>query len=158
MDSLKLAVRKLRSFWGLDRSSRWLLLQALLFFPLVILSLKFRGLKRTQSDLVRLLPPGKILLQDSDRTSKIIQTISMVQLAAKYFQPWVKCVQKSLLLWGLLRHQGINSELRIGVKRDAETFEAHAWVEYEGFVLNDTQNVRDRFAMFDRPIEVNFPS
>ncbi|MBE9198371.1 MULTISPECIES: lasso peptide biosynthesis B2 protein [unclassified Nodularia (in: cyanobacteria)] len=166
MDWLKLAVRKLRSFWGLDRNSRWLLLQALLFFPLVTLSLKFGGLKRTQSDLVRMLPPGKIVLPDSeltsqrlrDRSCKIIKTISMVQLAARYCQPWAKCLQKSLVLWGLLRHQGINSELRIGVKRDAESFEAHAWVEYEGFVLNDTQNVRDRFAMFDRPIEVNFPS
>ncbi|MDB9373324.1 lasso peptide biosynthesis B2 protein [Nodularia sphaerocarpa] len=158
MDSLKLAVRKLRSFWGLDRNSRWLLLQALLFFPLVTLSLKFRGLKRTQSDLVRVFPPGKILLQNSDCSCKIIKTISMVQLAARYCQPWAKCLQKSLVLWGLLHHQGINSELRIGVKKEAESFEAHAWVEYEGFVLNDTQNVRDRFAMFDRPIEVNFPS
>ncbi|HYW22394.1 MAG TPA: lasso peptide biosynthesis B2 protein [Nodularia sp. (in: cyanobacteria)] len=157
MDWLKLAVRKLRSFWGLDRNSRGLFLQAFLLLPLVALSLNSRGLKSTQLILARLLA-AKILPQNSDCSCKIIKTISMVQLASRYCQPWAKCLQKSLVLWGLLRHQGINSELRIGVKREAETFEAHAWVEYEGFVLNDTQNVRDRFAMFDRPIEVNFPS
>ena len=158
MDWLKLAIRKSRSFWGLDGNLRQLLLQALLLLPLVGLSLKLWGVKCTQTSLVRLLPPVKIPPQNSDRLSKIVNTTRMVQLAANYYQPWVKCLQKSLVLWGLLRHQGIDSELRIGVRREATDFEAHAWVECEGFVLNDVRDVRDRFATFERPIEVNLPS
>lgn len=156
MDWLKLGIRKYRSFWGLDGNSRWLLLQALLLLPLVALSLKWRGVKWTQGGLARLLPVTE--LSPDDRISKIVQTTRMVQLAVKYCQPWAKCLASSLVLWGLLRHQGIDSELRIGVRREATNFEAHAWVECEGFVLNDAGNVRDRFAMFDRPIEVNLPS
>lgn len=158
MDWLKLAIRKCRSFWGLDRLQRWLLLQALLLLPLVALSLKWWGVKWTQGGLARLLPAAKMPLWAGDRISKIVQTTRMVRLAVKYCQPWAKCLQKSLVLWGLLRHQGIECELRIGVRREASNFEAHAWVECEGFVLNDAGDVRDRFATFDRPIELNLPS
>lgn len=105
--------------------------------------------------LARLLPASKNSLKNSDRTHKIIKTIRMVQLAARYYQPWANCLKKSLVLWALLRHQGISSELRIGIKRDTDNFEAHAWVECDGVALNDTLNVRDRFAMFDRTIDVN---
>ncbi|MGK7876616.1 MAG: lasso peptide biosynthesis B2 protein [Xenococcaceae cyanobacterium] len=158
MDWLKLVVCKSRSFWGLDGNSRWLLLQGFLLLLLVALSLKFWGVKRTQTALARLLPAAKIPLQNGDRPGKIVKTTRMVQLAARYCQPWANCLKKSLVLWGLLRHQGINSELRIGVRWEAKNFEAHAWVECEGVALNDTQDVRDRFAMFERPIEVNLPS
>ena len=178
MDWLKLAIRKYRSFWGLDGNSRWLLLQGFLLLPLVAVSLKFWGLKRTQAGLSRLLPakqkkPGFCdnfgnnseigekksgFLPVSDRSSqilqtKIVKTTRMVRLAARYCQPWAKCLQKSLVLWGLLRRQGINSELRIGVRREGGNFEAHAWVEFEGCAINDARDVRDRFATFERSIE-----
>jgi hypothetical protein len=148
--SIKL-INKFRNFWNLDWNSRWLLLQAFLLLPIVALSLKIWGVKRTQMALARLLIP----LQNSENPSKIIKTIRMVQLAARYYQPWANCLKKSLILWALLRHQGINSELRIGIRRDTDNFEAHAWVECDGVVLNDSLNVRDRFAMFDRTIDVN---
>jgi len=154
MDWLKLVARKFRRFWKLDRNSRWLLLQAFILLSLVTLFLKFWKVKHAQIALIWLLPAPKISLYKSDHISKIKQTIQMVQLAAIYCQ-WAKCLPKSLVLWGLLRHQGIeNSELRIGVRRDAENFEAHAWVECEGIALNDTLDVRSRFAMFDSPIEL----
>ncbi|MEO1428197.1 MAG: lasso peptide biosynthesis B2 protein [Cyanobacteria bacterium J06632_19] len=155
MNWLKLVIRKSRKIWRLDRNSQWLLLQALLLLPLVAISLKFWGLKRTQTGLARLLPSAKNQVENSLRHSQIIKTIAMVRLAARYYQPWANCLKKSLVLWGLLRHQGIESELRIGVQREAIKFEAHAWVECEGFVLNDTPDVRDRYAMFESPIEVN---
>ncbi len=163
MNWLKLLIRKSRRIWGLDRNSRWLLLQAFLLLPLIAISLKLWGLKPTQAGLARLLPAAKIPVENSVqhpsvadiRHSKIIKTIGMVRLAVRYCQPWANCLKKSLVLWGLLRYQGIESELRIGVRRETVKFEAHAWVECEGFVLNDTPNVRDRFAMFERAIEVN---
>ena len=47
------------------------------------------------------------------------------------------------------------SELRIGVQCQGEKFQAHAWVEYEGYPLNDSADVRKRFATFESAI--NFP-
>lgn len=179
MDWLKLAIRKCRSFWRLDGDDRWLLLHSFLLLGFVAISLKFWGFKRTQAALAKLLEKKKPgfynnvgnnseiwekkkkpgfcdnvggeaeIWEKKPGFYKIIKTTRMVQLAARYCQPWANCLKKSLVLWGLLRRQGIESELRIGVQKEEENFAAHAWVEYEGFVLNDRQNVRDRFSMFD---------
>jgi len=40
----------------------------------------------------------------------------------------------------------------IGVRKATGRFEAHAWVELRGVVLNDSADVRERFAAFDRAI------
>ena len=63
-------------------------------------------------------------------------------------------MQKSLVLWFLLRCQDIDSELRIGVQRNQGEFQAHAWIERGGIVLNDSPTVRQQYAVFEHPIEV----
>jgi hypothetical protein len=57
-----------------------------------------------------------------------------------------------LTLWWLLRRRGIDGELRIGVRKVAGQFQAHAWLEYCGAVLNDRADVSQRFASFGRSI------
>jgi hypothetical protein len=47
------------------------------------------------------------------------------------------CLSQSLTLWWLLCRAGIESQLRIGVRRNADKFLAHAWIELAGFPLND---------------------
>ena len=59
------------------------------------------------------------------------------------------CLTRSVTLWWLLRRRGIDSEIRIGVRRADGRLEAHAWVELEGVVLNDAQDVGERFAAFE---------
>ncbi len=44
---------------------------------------------------------------------------------------------------------GIDGDLRIGVARDGDAIDGHAWVEYRGQVLNDAPDVATRFAVFD---------
>jgi hypothetical protein len=46
----------------------------------------------------------------------------------------------------------VNSDLRIGVRLIEGRLEAHAWVEYQGKPINDTQDVSERFAAFDGPL------
>lgn len=155
MNWLKSTVHKFYRFWKLDKDSKWLLLQAFVLLPLVTLFLKFSKLNHTQTVLMWLLPTPNISLNESDRFFKIKNTVQMVQLAANSY-PWANCLPKSLVLWRLLHRQGIDSELRIGVHRDTKAFEAHAWVEYEGFALNDASDVRSRFAMFNASIGMPF--
>ena len=63
--------------------------------------------------------------------------------------PRVTCLARSLTLCALLERRGERPALRFGVPRDdaQEPFEAHAWVELDGEVLNDTVDVRERFAL-----------
>ncbi len=54
----------------------------------------------------------------------------MVNIAALRgpFRP--TCLERSLVLWWLLQRDGIQSDLRIGVRKDEGELKAHAWVEY----------------------------
>jgi hypothetical protein len=56
---------------------------------------------------------------------------------------------KSLTLWWLLVRQGIPSHLRIGIRKEEEKFEAHAWVECDGTALNEPDEHHHHYSAFD---------
>ncbi len=58
------------------------------------------------------------------------------------------CLQRSAACVCLLRRQGVPAELIIGVR--TFPFEAHAWVELDGHVLNDNLGYVGRFLVLDR--------
>jgi len=153
MNGLQLGRRKLSSFWSLDGVVKLLVLQALLWLPVVTLSLKWWGFKWTQARLCQFFPLRESGKTGDDLADRVLQVNQAVRLAAKYCQPWAKCLQQSLVLWSLLRHQGIDSQLQIGVQYKEGEFAAHAWVEWEGWAINDTQDVRDRYAAFERSLD-----
>lgn len=72
----------------------------------------------------------------------------MVNLAAG-FGPWrANCLARSLLLEWMLRRHGVPVALRIGVRRQADALEAHAWVESNGVPVNDEPDIAERFTPF----------
>jgi hypothetical protein len=89
-------------------------------------------------------------------SEQILTTASMVKIAAKYYK-WATCLRKSLALWFLLRRQGIPTELQIGTRFEKEEFQAHAWVEYQGFVVGDRQFVKQHFVSFEN-LNLSLPS
>jgi len=60
------------------------------------------------------------------------------------------CLTRSLALVWLLRRQGLAGELRIGVRREAGEFLAHAWVEHDGTPLNEAPGIGRAYAAFDQ--------
>jgi Transglutaminase-like superfamily len=146
---------KANKFLKLSWHERSLLIQALVLLPFVAASLHLLGMGRTQYALARLCPQA-ISPSSEPLWLQAETTARMVAIAAHYSQFWANCLKRSMVLWYLLRRQGIVSELRIGVQNEVGKFQAHAWVEYQNVVLNDNQNVRQHFAMFERPIEVKF--
>ena len=69
----------------------------------------------------------------------------MVRAAAHYGVLRVTCLEESLALWHLLEKQNVPSSLRIGVRKVGEKLEAHAWVEYEGTALNQTEELHNHY-------------
>jgi len=57
--------------------------------------------------------------------------------------------QNLLLSGALLGRQGISSHLRIGIRKENEKFEAHAWVERHGAALNEPDEHHHHYAAFD---------
>ena len=46
------------------------------------------------------------------------------------------CLEQSLVLCRMLRRRGMNADLHIGARKEANHFEAHAWVELTGTVID----------------------
>jgi Transglutaminase-like superfamily len=78
----------------------------------------------------------------------------MVRSAAHRTWGRPACLEQSLALWWLLGWQGIASSVRIGTRKSAEKFEAHAWVERDGVALNEPEGAHKHYAAFgeDFPI------
>jgi hypothetical protein len=58
------------------------------------------------------------------------------------------CLPRSILLWWLLRRQGILTRLRLGVKGNGKAVRAHAWVELRGRPLGADRDQSSGFSAF----------
>ena len=59
----------------------------------------------------------------------------LVGLASRYHILNPTCLEKALVLYGLLRRRGIEARLRIGTMLNEVGFQAHAWIEYHGSII-----------------------
>ena len=62
------------------------------------------------------------------------------------------CLERSLGLWWMLIRRGYDAQVRIGARISAEGFEAHAWVERDGVILNDASGEYLSFSQFDKSL------
>jgi hypothetical protein len=143
----------LKKAWQLSGAERWLLVQAFLALPLVSLGLRWFGLCWFQAMLQQFLPKTSCEDERGADLDQARATARLVRAAARYvfFRP--TCLPQSIVLWWLLRRQGLGGDLRIGVKPEPSYLEAHAWVEFQGQPLNDSADVAWRFAPF--PLEAS---
>jgi len=72
-----------------------------------------------------------------------------VNAAARYPLPWARCLQRSLALCTWLDRSGLRPVLKIGVRLDGGALSAHAWVERDGRVVNDTPIAVGEFVVLE---------
>ena len=136
---------KIRLFRALCSTERRLLFRAGTMLPRVDVSLRLRGWERTRTQWEQWadgmgprhgIEPRRVAW--------------LVERAARTV-PWpATCLRRSLVLWALLRRDGVHAEIRLGVRKAGGSHAAHAWVECQGVVLNDRQDVAQTFpAAFD---------
>jgi len=143
----------LERYRALDRQSRRTFWRAALLLPLAKASLRWRGYNETYASLERRLDATAVSAGDlSDIAEKIRGICRMVGAAQRRSPGRFTCLEESLVLWYLLRRQGIAARLRIGVRKISEKFEAHAWVEYNGEALNEPEQLHRHYAAFDQEI------
>jgi len=137
----------LRKFIALPPLERWLLIQIFMMLPLTRLGLRLVGFKRTFAGLAWLAgfwerePPA-------DEANEVERARHWIRYAKRQGPYHGTCLSRSLVLWWLLRRQGIESVMRIGTRRLDGEFQAHAWLEYQGRPLNAGQRVRERYVTF----------
>lgn len=111
---------------------------------------------------------GKTLAWARPKNTPIPEPASALELAnhtayalavSIKYGPWrPKCLVRSMALGRYLGRKGIPFELQIGVLAGQSViaadgtldFNAHAWVEYGGVVLNDRSDIADEFSAFGK--------
>ena len=141
---------RFRSLTGLERG---FLIRALLLLPVVGWGLRLIGFGRVQATLQRFMAAPRDKSTGDDVTKKVLSASRMVSIVSRRGIYRANCLPTSLTLEHLLGQQGIDTDLRVGVRKVAGVFEAHAWVEFLGQPLNEDDDVHERFAAFDVPID-----
>lgn len=141
--------RKVRQFTALSSTERRVLLQAAIMLPAVAIMRRMMSFKRLQAMLAR-------WAGDADGASlteigHARQIARIVKAASAHVWPRPNCLDRSLVLRTMLARRNIHSELRFGVSRNGEQFDAHAWIECGGIVLNDADDVAETYAVLDLP-------
>ena len=143
----------LQRYRALDRASRRMFWRTAILLPLVRWSLRLRGYGKTFNSLqkrAQFQPKATEVAPES--REEVQSTCRMVRAALRYSLAQYTCLEESLTLWYLLRRQGIPACLRIGVRKENEKFEAHAWVEYGGEALNQYEAEHRHYAAFEQDL------
>ena len=113
------------------------------------IGLRMVGLRRWKTALAHVTPR---LPRAGSQQPEIAaaQRVARIQEAVSRHLIWrASCLERSLVLWWQLERRGIAAEIRIGARKEAGRFEAHAWVELGDVVLNDSGEAHLHFAPFD---------
>jgi Transglutaminase-like superfamily len=130
-------------FFQLPSASRRFVLRTILILPIAYAGLKLFGLNRLLPRIQRLSPDARELPESSLQE---IQTYARLFSAVARRCPLpLQCLGRSVALCWLLRQQGIDATVHIGVRKENEALDAHAWVQFGDFVINDTENVAERY-------------
>jgi Transglutaminase-like superfamily len=136
---------------ALEPEARALFRDTVFLMPRISMSLHVRGFQKTQRALQQKLSSTthKSPNGNEDAQYAVQTTCRMVRAGAQYGLIRPSCLVESLTLWYLLRRQSLPATLRIGVRKPAGKFEAHAWVECEGIALNQPAEPHQHYAAFD---------
>lgn len=86
----------------------------------------------------------------SDRTGQesVERICAAVNMASVWYWKEVLCLQRSAATTCLLRRYGIDAKMVIGAQ--PMPFQAHAWVEVDGRVVNDKPYMPEKYAVLGR--------
>ena len=150
-----------KRFLAWQASERWIVMQTVVMLPLTALGLRLFGFNRWYAGLARLtkgrlnsliVPNKEGVLGKKQKETIIRRTLRFMRLAVRHGFYGGNCLSRSLTLWWLLRRQGIACDLRIGVRMKEGQFQAHAWVEVQGYPLNENEQVHLRYVAFKQAI------
>jgi len=153
---LKNTMRTWGSYRRLERGDRRLARETAAALLATRIGLRVGGLRRSKELLVRLAPlrtEGTAAGLSGQPEMEVAGRVAAIQEAVSRHLPWrASCLEKSLVLWWQLGRRGIAAEMRVGARKEAGRFEAHAWVELGNVVLNDSGETHMHFAPFDGAI------
>lgn len=136
---MKAMIQSWQTFWSLESEERDVARAAAIGLAATWLGLRLVGFRRWKQVVARRAELGP-QAEKKARGISAERIAELVAAAARNLFFKTNCLEQSLVLWPLLRRRGFPAELKIGARKDAGWFEAHAWVELDGRALNDANH------------------
>jgi hypothetical protein len=136
-------MRKVGKFLTLPWSEKILFVGTVFTLPLIEIGLRLFGFKRLEALIGKLVP--KRAIKDGLSPEMISRIVGWAATNG-FFR--ASCLRRSLMLWWLMKRRGFECEIKIGGMKDTDGFKAHAWVEWQGAVINDP--VSDQYTVFNQ--------
>lgn len=135
-------------FFQLDNFQKKTLLKALVLLPGTAIQLALTGYTSTlRSCSVAIASnasaPSAQYLENAKALAR------MVDIAALHGPYRARCLVRSLTLLRMMSAQGLAGSLVLGARREGDKIAAHAWVEFNGTVVNDRVDTPQQFQPFD---------
>jgi hypothetical protein len=152
---LKTTLELWKRFWRLSNFGRMIAFQSIGALIAIKVGLFLFGLRPWKHKMATIAsavtpPPSPAIGPEHVATAQEIAQI--VSLAARNLFFSSNCLDQALALSWLLRRRGIVAELRFGARKVGDRLEAHAWVELDGTVLGDPDELHLDFTPFERPL------
>jgi Transglutaminase-like superfamily len=133
------ARKLLRLPWALKR----FVLRSVLILPMTYAGLGLFGFKRLLGGIEHLAPVGGRV---ADFYPEEIRTyVHLFSAVARRCPLPMQCLGRSVALWWLLRLQGIDGKVHIGVRKEHDCLDGHAWVQFGDLVINDMEDVGEHY-------------
>ena len=137
-------LQRVKRFLALRRHDQWLIARAFVWLGVLALGLRVLGFRRvTQRPWLPALAERPVSDEELRHARHYAWAIN---LAGRHHAVRARCLLLSLTLHHWLRREGLPSRLRIGVRKEGSALLAHAWVELNGQVVNDTAAAVAAFA------------
>ena len=121
------------------------MLRTILILPITYAGLELFGLNRLLARIQRLAPNAGQIPEPS--LQEVEAYTHLFSAVARRCPLPLQCLGRSVALCWLLLQQGIDPTVHIGVRKEKENnaLDAHAWVQFGNVVINDTENVAERY-------------
>ena len=86
-----------------------------------------------------------------EATAAIQRLRLLVDVAGRNHLYPMGCLRRSLVLQWLLGRHGILTNLQIGVQKEADELNAHAWLEYNGRPIGEPDSIATRYDSLATP-------
>ena len=129
-------VRRLRRFLALPGVDKYQLARAWLALAAIDVRLRTRGFLRLTQRIER---PRAFHDVSSAEIEEAKRMARWLDRASRHHIVGAHCLHRSLALHAALRRRSLESVLRIGVRKEGMLLRAHAWVELDRQVINDTE-------------------
>lgn len=124
---------------ALPLRERRLLLRLAVLQPAISMGLRLFGYRRTRAWLENRSNGSLTKYATAEDLADAQQLAALSSIAGRHGPMQTTCLRQALAVWVLLRRQGLRPELKLGVDRQGDIPDMHAWVELSGVPLGQPQ-------------------